>query len=153
MATKVYAVTAGCYSDYHIEGIFSTRERAEKFHASVEDSDKLIEEYTLDARIDWVARDAWATTMYIADGRISEPFHHQCEYGEMAPPNVKLRSVHHTCIEQTGGNSLDWVEVQSYVSQAHADKVAAEIRQAILRERFTNPDYQYPSFFALEDKQ
>lgn len=47
---KVYAITRGEYSDYHIEKIFSTREAAEKYCAV--DADKydepMIEEYYLE---------------------------------------------------------------------------------------------------------
>lgn len=30
MSSKVYIVTSGCYSDYGVEGVFSTRENAQK---------------------------------------------------------------------------------------------------------------------------
>lgn len=45
----IYAVSSGSYSDYHICGVFSTKEKAEAFMAAVEDSDyNEIEEYELD---------------------------------------------------------------------------------------------------------
>lgn len=34
---KVFIVTAGCYSDYHIEAVFSTRRDAEIFIANRDD--------------------------------------------------------------------------------------------------------------------
>lgn len=45
--TKVYVLTSGSYSDYHIIGIFSTKERAE-FISKKLDSNNEIEEYELD---------------------------------------------------------------------------------------------------------
>lgn len=36
MANTVYIVTQGCWEDYHIEGVFSTRERAESYKAKLD---------------------------------------------------------------------------------------------------------------------
>lgn len=47
--SKVYVVTSGCYSDYHIDGVYSTREAAEKRCAAWDGyDDPMIEEYELD---------------------------------------------------------------------------------------------------------
>lgn len=45
---KIYAVTNGSYSDYRIEGIYSTKEKAEEAH-KLYASENDIEEYDLDA--------------------------------------------------------------------------------------------------------
>jgi hypothetical protein len=52
-AQKIYVVTAGCYSAYHIVGVFSTKEKAEefvkKYNKTASDLNKAeIEEYILD---------------------------------------------------------------------------------------------------------
>lgn len=47
--TKIYAVTAGSYSDYHIVGMYSTRENAE---IAQKQAGNDIEEYTIDEHID-----------------------------------------------------------------------------------------------------
>ena len=44
---KVYVVTAGCYSDYHIEAVF-TDEQAARLYAHM-DSDREVEEYDADS--------------------------------------------------------------------------------------------------------
>lgn len=45
----IYAVNSGCYSDYRIDALFSTRKLAEEFMASVPDGDyNGIEEFELD---------------------------------------------------------------------------------------------------------
>ena len=46
---KVYVVTRGCYSDYRIERVFSTKELAEEF--CDHDADCDIEEYELDGEM------------------------------------------------------------------------------------------------------
>lgn len=50
---KLYIVTAGCYSGYHIESVFTSRRKAELYTAIHSDSDNiLIEEYeTADEKI------------------------------------------------------------------------------------------------------
>lgn len=48
---KIYAVTNGSYSEYRVEGIYSTREKAEEAH-KLYTSDNEIEEYELDAMPD-----------------------------------------------------------------------------------------------------
>lgn len=45
---KIYAVSNGSYSDYRIEGIYSTKEKAEEAHRLYA-ADNDIEEYELDA--------------------------------------------------------------------------------------------------------
>ena len=51
MAKKIYIVTEGSYSDYHIEAVFSTREKAEEF-MDTKDDDASIEELPLDAPVE-----------------------------------------------------------------------------------------------------
>jgi hypothetical protein len=48
---KVYIVTAGSYSDYHIESVFSTLEMAEEFADTI-GSDYQIEKYNIDEPIE-----------------------------------------------------------------------------------------------------
>lgn len=46
---KVFIVTAGCYSDYHIEAVFSTREKAESYiNANGTDDDWEVNEWDVD---------------------------------------------------------------------------------------------------------
>lgn len=45
MSEKVYVVTAGSYSDYHIVGVFDTIQAAEAI--TTDDDDRVIEEYEL----------------------------------------------------------------------------------------------------------
>jgi|688.fasta_scaffold349475_2 hypothetical protein len=47
--TKVYILTAGVYSDYHIVATFSTRELAEEAKKFCGDDDPEIQEYELDS--------------------------------------------------------------------------------------------------------
>lgn len=50
MSTKVYIVSKGSYSDWHIKGIFSSKEKAEVFKSFLGDSTEIndIEEYEVD---------------------------------------------------------------------------------------------------------
>jgi hypothetical protein len=52
---KVFLVTSGSYSDYHVVGVFSTRENAERVINDADKSDydsAYIEEYDIDPTID-----------------------------------------------------------------------------------------------------
>lgn len=51
--TKVYIVTSGCYSDYSINHVFSTRELAEKWMGEKIDDDYQVEEYEIDPEVDF----------------------------------------------------------------------------------------------------
>lgn len=48
---KIFIVTSGEYSDYHIDAVFSTREKAEEY-ADICGPDYEIEEYEVDAPVD-----------------------------------------------------------------------------------------------------
>lgn len=50
--TTIYIVTSGCYSDYGINGVFSTEKNAENFILAFNIDDSRIEEYELDEFID-----------------------------------------------------------------------------------------------------
>lgn len=50
-AKKIYIVTEGSYSEYHIEAVFSTREKAEEF-MDTKDDEAEIEEFPLDAPVE-----------------------------------------------------------------------------------------------------
>lgn len=50
MEEKIYIVTSGEYSDYHICAVFSTREKAEEY-VQIHGTDYGIEEYDLDEEI------------------------------------------------------------------------------------------------------
>lgn len=50
MSTTIYVVTSGCYSDYRIQGVFSTRELAEKLAAHHKSNSGDVEEYVLDKK-------------------------------------------------------------------------------------------------------
>lgn len=48
---KIYLVTSGCYSDYSVDAVFSTRKLAEEFINAISDNSADIEEYELDPKI------------------------------------------------------------------------------------------------------
>lgn len=59
MSEKIYIVTDGCYSDYHIEACFSTKEKAKEYIKNTKIAEKTrdtfnIEEWIIDDSIDIV---------------------------------------------------------------------------------------------------
>ena len=135
---KIYLAASGEYSDYHIDGAFSTKEKADN---CAKKNHGFVETFPLDERMEWICRNAWQTSMYISDGRIDKSFTHQNEWNVFAPPAIKIRSIQHEC----DFKGFDCLTVSSYVSQTHSIKIAVELRQKILRERLTDPKYVLPA--------
>jgi hypothetical protein len=64
--TKLYAVTTGSYSDYSVNGIFSTKQKAKDFKAAFPNETDFndIEEFELDPSApDWKDKDIWFVRM------------------------------------------------------------------------------------------
>ena len=69
---KIYIVTSGDYSDYGINAVFSTKEKAEEFMDTV-GSDSRIEEYSLDEPIKREVS-IWGVTMEIGTKEVLNIF-------------------------------------------------------------------------------
>lgn len=72
MKEKIYIVTSGRYSDYHICAVFSTKEKAEEY-VQYHGTEHRIEEYGIDEEI---KRDVklWYVIFGIKDGEVIEAF-------------------------------------------------------------------------------
>lgn len=62
---KIYVVTAGCYSDYHICAIFSTKEFAEKYIKINGGDNPRIEEYEINAYNDLLNKNYKMFTVFM----------------------------------------------------------------------------------------
>jgi hypothetical protein len=130
MTTTVYLVWQGSYSDRRVEGVFSTRDRAEDFLISADmirgDEAVNVEEWAVDKLVG-----ARPVTLHAVGINLDS--------GEMAPwgAQVTLIVPGSGCIivgpEERGGSP--WLHVSSPVSREHAVKVAVEKRQEWLRTR------------------
>lgn len=123
---RIYAVTSGEYSDYRIEGVFSTKEKADAFALLVFEAND-IEEYVLDFRVADVEGTIWCCDIALATGdSLRSPW----------AASRRLRSPRYTLAEtQTWGSGPELVHAESAVSEEHVVKIAAEFRQKVLRER------------------
>jgi hypothetical protein len=70
MENKIYIVTSGEYSDYHIDAVFSTKELAEDY-IQQNGIDYEIEEYNLDEEIDRNTK-LWRVKFDIKDGKLKD---------------------------------------------------------------------------------
>lgn len=141
----VYLVTEGDYSDYHICGVFSTKELAEAYFANTARAkDFHIEEQTLDAPA-LVLKQIYSEILVLEDGSRwvgSTPDHTGAEHfayrGEEVSEGYR-GSVAYLQWGLLGTGRYDpkpsHVAAKSAVSQEHATKLAAEARQAYLRNR------------------
>ena len=72
MEKKIYIVTSGEYSDYHIDAVFSTKELAEDY-IQHNGTDYRIEECNLDEEIDRNTK-LWRVEFDIKDGEFKEAY-------------------------------------------------------------------------------
>jgi hypothetical protein len=66
---KVYVLTSGEYSDYRVEGVFSTPEKAVAYADGVEDANLPPDEYEVDGAVPVAER--WWRIYFDADGNIT----------------------------------------------------------------------------------
>lgn len=137
---NVYVVTSGCYSDYKIEAVFSTEERATAFKAELDKtlcdgqfSDIAIEAWELDARAGEENRPIYHAEIDLKTGAVQDPWMESRMVSTRAravdPPDESVASEHIAY-----GSSA--------VSAKHAMKLAVEARQAWLREKATKAQQQ-----------
>ena len=118
--TKVYVLTAGEYSDYHVVGVFSTKEEAEKIGGLLYRKSVEAEEYELDRMVGLERGPTFVAAIQLKDGKIKSGKH------------LKSDLRHPSACEVVPYN--DSIDVISPISEAHARKVAIEERQKKLRE-------------------
>lgn len=138
---KVFVVSTGCYSDRGAYGAYSDEAKANEvaavFHQVGRESD--VEAFELDAEPAPQIKQYWVATIKLSTGEIHEGrergrrqydpgpfwnFHDETHEGPH-PRLIEPRNYAYTI-----GNDQ---EVESTVSQAHANKLAAEFRQEVLR--------------------
>jgi hypothetical protein len=131
----VYLVSEGSGSDYRIEGVFSTREKAQAYIDRVGPGDgRGIEEYVLDERQRWEHVRPWGCMIDLDTGEIFRGPERATP--RMMDPGRAVVSLHWRML----GGERDRIghyatTVTSPVSAGHARKVAAEKRQEWLRLR------------------
>jgi hypothetical protein len=140
---KIFIVTSGCYSDYSIYGVFSTRKKAQELIDRVrsfkdEDgysllywaADADIEEWPLDELLSHTRQTYWSCGIRMDNGAIVESHGNPRQTFER--PFRSEVTQHAVSIPAYGGEKVS--RVRSTVSMEHAIKVAAEDRQKFLRE-------------------
>ena len=126
----VWIVTSGAYSDYHIEGVFSTESEAARYLAEVrrfrDDADA--EEWTVNECADLVYKPYYDATIALVDGQWLRGEHDSPPgtYGEIVP-----RSLRTSADFQAGALRfhVPCVTRRSYVSLEHAQGLCIEARQ------------------------
>lgn len=140
---RVFIVMSGEYSDYSVEGVFTTREKAEAFielHKRLDAEqygDKLgarynwgVRRWRIDKPLDEVIKEQWSCSI---DGKT----------GNITWEDDGLERVRSSRVAKRGGSSVYEVPESdefrcrgySFVSAEHARKIAAEARQRMLAKR------------------
>ena len=138
MGTKVYAVNTGCYSDYRIVGIYSTKSKAEEYMEKCRNSDACwskdfndIEVFILDQGLQEREFTRYSVGVFVDTGEVKEDYA-QNYWG--LPQNKVTQTAKIPCYR----NRL-MIRAESFKSKAHAIKLAVEARQAYLRKQ-TEPE-------------
>ena len=134
--STVYVVTSGEYSDYGIDGVFSTKELAAKYireyNECYNNSGRFndVEEWVLDApsMVKAIRRPFWEVTINLIDGTINNYNVNAHEYTSEEFPNKTPVEELNTC-----RCLYQYFIVKSYKGLEHAQKLAAEYRQELLR--------------------
>jgi hypothetical protein len=132
--TNIYIVTNGSYSDYHIEAVFSTKEAAEAWLAEAQESSGFysdgpqIEEWPLDERAGEILRTGYRCGIRLDTGEL----YAEEEFRGLAQPTARTGECREYPASVGFGGGY---QANSYVSAAHARKLAIEYRQKWLRER------------------
>lgn len=112
----IYILTEGDYSDYHVIGVYSTKELAEKAQFVYEDSQ--IEEYALDDVPDYPpGMKGWYVN--IDDAKPDELYSYQVSPDYATIPSESEYNYHYN--KQTGYCVYCWA-----VDQEHAEKIALD---------------------------
>jgi hypothetical protein len=136
---KVYIVTSGCYSDYGIRAVSLSKRNAQAAidAAKIADEwwagDAEIEVWPVDEVLKMRKFTVWLCGMLLDDGSIVEPKapgYCRSEFSEPFRSRVEQCGTRVPCYA-----NRPIVRVLSSVSQDHANKVAAEARQAWLRTK------------------
>ena len=123
----IYVVTNGCYSDYHICGVFTDETAAEEYCNALNDPDAQVEGWTANEKRGWVLRMVYVASIWLSSGNLYNEYSHT----EEGDPNLRVPD--NSC-EISGEGEQALVHARSFVSKGHAMKLAVEGRQAKLRE-------------------
>lgn len=129
----VFVVTSGCYSDYSIEAVFSTREGAARL-AETEPGFN-IEEFHLDSDSGQIAVIPHHCRINLLDGTVlEEQPGDSVSVGVGERGRIEYYPQFRPSAVTPGEQEIYYVcEAVSYVDAAHAQKLAVEGRQAWLR--------------------
>ena len=120
VSERIYIVTWGDYSGYHIKAVFSTQEKASEFISANCPGEGEIEDWPVDEMAGWTKRTVY--TCLIPDGK-------RWTFEVSADPNLRVPDP-----PKCGTLSKGQFQGFSFESDEHARKIAVEARQAYLRE-------------------
>lgn len=121
MSVLVFMVTSGYSADYRVEGIFSTREKAEAFEAELAkiDADHDIEEVEVDAEVGKLYQSIFSVDIEIDGGSLSRSW----RLG-------RIDVVGYSRVYQVEGMGI--IRAESTASEAHAIEIATAYRMGSL---------------------
>lgn len=128
--TSVWVVTTGTYSDYRIKRIFSTKELAERYVATIDNPDVDVEGWDLDESFD--PDSVYWEIVFVEDtGRVWAAH----RYEEGVPDGRTVNDFQRTSSKYYDGRGFRWAGVVQARTKEHAIKIASErLVMALARE-------------------
>ena len=128
---KVWLYTEGSYSSYCVDAVFSTKEKADAY-AAERGEDGAIEEWDIDQFAGYVRRPWWMCRIDRETGDVIE----RGKGTEVISPHERGHVESHKSGRAYPRKGwYDAITATSFVSEQHALKLAAEARQAHLRNQ------------------
>ena len=136
--SNLYAVTKGCYSDYYIVGLFSSKEDAEKCVSLINGETHVYDEANIEEYGDglWEGKDKILRTLYHSRISLKDGADIDCveevkldSPANRTPPysSSGVQKLYITHVKGALGEAHAYG--RSYVSKEHAHKLAVEARQ------------------------
>ena len=156
---KVYLVSSGSYSDYSIDRVFTTLEKAELWVGACNGKGYEIDEWDVDQEPEMTHKKTWVATFQFLGTRWIYSFDKDTDSRYAAEGEIDVREstsdlVQVALTDRVGNRrahysdgtrmfSTDpygWMDFTSYVSEEHAQKLAVEAKQEYMVARAAGHD-------------
>jgi hypothetical protein len=133
---EAYLVTKGSYSGYSVVAVFLNKSEAEEYHQLMKKTDSEtndIEVYPIGAPTGQVLKQYWLACIRLADGALIDTYTNGEGHWEWVAEGQEEHDIYGSDYPLTNGFYPDDMYITSYKSQDHANKLAVEARQGVLR--------------------
>ena len=143
LGNNIYIITSGDYSDYSIEAVFSTREKAEEY-LQYHDDEYRIEEYELDKDIER-EEGSWMVRIGLSDNKVRVEKHFSVFKDSILMNTVCLKETKYSMKKNTFFVTWVWTDTKDRAIKIARERlVAARSNEVVwLRLQLRNDKGEY----------